>query len=111
MKYEGKEVEFLVEPFSDSYYVINYRIKRRFNLFGFWFWKRYEYVWKLDTTTFDKHQPYLYSSFDQARRSAEELKKNPKLIDEHIEAQKMRWKQCIDEYNKHYANRTKSTII
>jgi len=109
MKYEGKEVEFLVEPFSDSNYVIYYRVKKRFNLFNFW--KLYEYVWRLDTLTFDKHQPFLYTSFESAAYSAKKLKENPKMLDEHIEAQKMRWKQCIDAYDEYHRKRTKSTVI
>jgi hypothetical protein len=109
MKYGGKEIEVLVEPFSTSNYVIYYRVKKRFNLFNPW--QRHEYVWTLSVDSFDRHQPYLYDSFEEAVRVAERLKGDPEWIDSHTIIQDMKYEKCVEEYKAHLKKYEKSVII
>ena len=109
MKYEGKEIEVLVTPFSTRNYVIYYRVKKRFNLFNPW--QRHEYVWTLSVDSFDRHQPYLYDSFEEAVTVAERLKADPGSIDTHIERQRAKYEKCVELYKAHRRKYKKSVII
>jgi hypothetical protein len=109
MKYTGKEIEVLVEPFSTSSYVIYYRVKKRFNLINLW--QRHEYVWTLSVDSFDKHQPYLYDSFEEALRAAERLKADPGSIDTHIERQRAKYEKCVELHKAHLRKYKRSVII
>jgi len=109
MKYGGKEIEVLVEPFSTRNYVVYYRVKKRFNLFNFW--QRHEYVWTLSVDSFDRHQPYLYDSFEEAVRVAERLKADPGSIDTHIERERAKYEKCVELYKAHLRKYKKSVII
>jgi hypothetical protein len=109
MKYEGKEIEVLVEPFSTSNYVIYYRVKKRFNLFNPW--QRHNYTWTLSVEHFDRSQPYLYNSFEEAVSAAERLKADPQWIDSHTIVQDMKYDKCVKEHKEHQKKYQKSVII
>jgi hypothetical protein len=110
-KYEGKEVEIIVEPFSErkTHYVIYYREKKKFNLFNRW--KRYDYTWTLSVEFFDQHQPHLFEKFEHAVESAKRLKKNPKLIDENEERRIKKYKECTNALEKYKRERNKNLKI
>ena len=102
-RYEGKEVEIKVEPFSLDNHCIFYREKKRFNLFNFW--KPYCYTWSLGLrgSSFDPNQPHLFDKYEWALAEAKRLKSNPKLIDQNNEKRWEKYKylcQDLEEYRK-----------
>ncbi len=107
-KYEGKKVEFKVEPFSSrmTHYAIYYREKKRFNLFNSW--KRYDYTWTLSVEFFDPQQPHLFERFDSAVAEAERLKANPSLIDKNEEKRIQKYRECQKSLKAHMKERNKS---
>ena len=89
--YSGRKVEVEVRLFSDKYYAIYYREKKRFNLFNRW--ERYSYTFYCPGVSIDFNQPRLYENFDEAVEIAKSLKSNPSLID------KNNWEK-LEDYQK-----------
>lgn len=115
-RYAGKEIDVLVEPFSESksHYVIYYRITNKFhrntfNLFNSW--KRLEYTWHLSVQHFDGNQPRLYNRFEDALAEAHRLKADPSLIDKNEERRLTKLKEHREEYAEYLKSRDKRIKI
>ena len=101
-----KTVYVKVTPYGSSSYAIYYRYKGWFN-----YWQKLTCVFYRWNDDLHKWFPVLFNSFAAACEHAQELKNNPKLIEQHNAEQKQRYLARKKELAQYFKNKNRTAIF